>query len=110
MQIGDKRGEGVNFGSLGNVYYNLGNYEKSISYYKQAVDISKQIGDKRGEGINLGNLGDVFSKLERWKEAEQSLCAAVECCKTTITAAAGAFSGAGGTVLLDNLVVGASEG
>jgi len=37
----------------------LGQVEKAIEYYEQALVISKEIGDKRGEGNRLGNLGVV---------------------------------------------------
>jgi len=58
-EIGDRRGEGNHLENLGNAYSDLGQVEKAIEYYEQALVISKEIGDKRGEGNRLGNLGVV---------------------------------------------------
>jgi tetratricopeptide (TPR) repeat protein len=37
--------------------YSLGQYEKAIEHYNQALAISREIGDRQGEGNRLGNLG-----------------------------------------------------
>jgi tetratricopeptide (TPR) repeat protein len=56
-------------GNLGNAYFNLGQVEKAIEYYEQALVISKEIGDRRGEGNHLGNLGNAYSHLGQVEKA-----------------------------------------
>jgi len=68
-EIGDKRGEGVDLGNLGIAYRHLGQVEKAIEYYEQALVISKEIGDRRGEGNRLGNLGNAYSDLGQVEKA-----------------------------------------
>ena len=71
----------------------LGEYERAISHYEQAIVIARQIGDRRNEGIHLGNLGDALSKIGKWEDAEQHLSSAAAICKETFPPAAGAFCG-----------------
>ncbi len=62
-EIGDRQGEGADLGNLGLAYSDLGQVEKAIEYYEQALVIFKKIGDRRGEGADLGNLGLAYSDL-----------------------------------------------
>jgi len=56
-------------GNLGSAYSNMGQVEKAIDYYEQALVISKEIGDRRGEGSDLGNLGNAYNDLGQVKNA-----------------------------------------
>jgi tetratricopeptide (TPR) repeat protein len=38
----------------------LGQIEKAIDYYEQALAIDREIGDRSGEGIDLGNLAEAL--------------------------------------------------
>jgi tetratricopeptide (TPR) repeat protein len=53
----------VVLGNLGNAYSDLGQVEKAIGYYEQALVIAREIGDRRGEGNRLGNLGSAYYQL-----------------------------------------------
>ena len=55
-EIGDRRGEGADLGSLGLAYYHLGQAERAIGFYEQYLAIA-EIGDRRVEGRprQLGN-------------------------------------------------------
>ncbi|MCD4777934.1 MAG: tetratricopeptide repeat-containing protein, partial [Desulfobacterales bacterium] len=46
-EIGDRRGEGNHLGNLGLAYSDLGQVEKAIEYYEQALLIGKEIKDPR---------------------------------------------------------------
>ena len=46
-EIGNRRGEGNHLGNHGNAYRNLGQVEKAIEYYEQALVIGKEIKDPR---------------------------------------------------------------
>jgi tetratricopeptide (TPR) repeat protein len=54
---------GAVLGNLGNAYRALGQVDKAIKYYVQALVIFREIGDRRGEGTDLGNLGVAYSAL-----------------------------------------------
>jgi tetratricopeptide (TPR) repeat protein len=41
----------------------LGNAQKAIEFYKQALGIAREIGDRRGEGSILWNLATDLNKL-----------------------------------------------
>ena len=45
-------------GNLGNAYADLGQVEKAIEYYQQALAISQETGDRRGEGNHLRQPGE----------------------------------------------------
>lgn len=49
--------------TLGALHWEASEYNKAISYYKQALAIDQEIGNRRGEGADLGNLGLVYANL-----------------------------------------------
>jgi tetratricopeptide (TPR) repeat protein len=55
--------EGVALGSLGNAYKDLGDAQKAISYYEQALGIHRELDNRRGEGVTLGYLGSAYANL-----------------------------------------------
>jgi len=57
---------GAILGNLGSAYYDLGQVERAIEYYEQALAIAKEIGDRHGEGTLLNNLGVAFMDLEKY--------------------------------------------
>ena len=61
--LGDRRSEGNHLGNLGLAYAALGDVQKAISYYTQALEIDGEIGDRRVEGVHLGNLGNAYRNL-----------------------------------------------
>jgi tetratricopeptide (TPR) repeat protein len=54
---------------LGMIKLLLGQVEKAIEYYEQALVISKETGDRRGEGTHLGNLGSAYGDLGQVEKA-----------------------------------------
>jgi CHAT domain-containing protein len=75
--VKDREGEGAVLGSLGNVYYSLGNYGRAIEYQEQSLQIARELKDRQGEGVALGNLGSTYFALGNYGKAieyqEQSL-------------------------------------
>jgi tetratricopeptide (TPR) repeat protein len=69
-------------GTVGSAYYCLGQAEKAIGYYEQALVIAREIGDRRGEGTALGNLGATCADLGQVEKAvsfyQQALVIACE--------------------------------
>ena len=70
MEIGDRQGEGVEYGNLGGVFHSLGEYKKAKEYLEKALAITMEIGDRNGEGAAYGNLGTVFHSLGDYKKAK----------------------------------------
>jgi len=56
-------------GTVGNAYFQLGQAEKAIGYYEQALIISRDIQDRLGEGSSLGNLGVAYADLGQTEKA-----------------------------------------
>ena len=61
---------------LGTAYAGLGEVEKAIEHYQEALVISRETGDRRGEANSLGNLGTAYEKLgdlvravDHWRQA-----------------------------------------
>jgi tetratricopeptide (TPR) repeat protein len=55
--------------NLGLVYHDLGEVERALEYYQQALAIAREIGDRRGEGADLGNLGNAYRDLGQVERA-----------------------------------------
>ena len=58
-----KETHGVVLGNIGIAYSALGQVDKAIEYYEQALVIAREIGDRRGEGTWLGSLGVAYHQL-----------------------------------------------
>ena len=67
--MGDKVGEGMSYGNLGNAYQRLGQFKTAIQYHQRHLEIAKEVGDKAGEGASYGNLGNAYGSLGKFKTA-----------------------------------------
>jgi tetratricopeptide (TPR) repeat protein len=72
-QIGDRKSEGDWLSSLGNAYHDLGQLERAIGYYQQALMITREVGDRRAEGADLSNLGLTYRDLGQLERAIEYL-------------------------------------
>ncbi|MDQ7090516.1 MAG: tetratricopeptide repeat protein [Methylococcales bacterium] len=77
-QLGNKAGEAISLGELGNLYAAWGRLEQAIVFYRQAADIHVQHGDKRYEGQDRNNIAGSLIKLQRYKEARSELQRAID--------------------------------
>ena len=68
-EIGARRNEGAWLENIGNTYYSLGQVEKAIEYYEDALAISREVVDRRNEGVWLENLGLVYRALGQVEKA-----------------------------------------
>ena len=80
--MGYPKGEGACRDWLGLVYRALGQVERAIKLYEEALTISHEIGDRQMEGSVLGNLGRAYYSLRQVERAielyEQALAIARE--------------------------------
>jgi len=65
----NSRTKGICLNRLGNAYRNLGDINKSIAYYEQALDFTRKTGDRHWESTVLGNLGIAYKNLGNQKQA-----------------------------------------
>jgi tetratricopeptide (TPR) repeat protein len=75
---GDRRDEGVRLGCLGAAYARLGQAEKAVGCYGEALAIARELGDRQDEGNTLGNMGLAYVRLGRTGEAITVLVQASE--------------------------------
>ena len=69
IEIGDRRGQGLGYGILGNAYGSLGDYRKAIDYHQKCLNIAIVIGDRSGEGGAYGSLGNAYQLLGDYRKA-----------------------------------------
>ena len=55
------RGSSVN--NLGTCFYNLGEYQRAIDLYEEALELFREGGERDGEAASLGNLGNCYGEL-----------------------------------------------
>jgi tetratricopeptide (TPR) repeat protein len=60
---------GVVCGNLGGVYQFLGQYQWSIDFHQQSLEIAREIGNCHGEAASLGNLGNAHRALGEYQWA-----------------------------------------
>lgn len=74
--------EGAYLGYLGFVYSQLGQVDKAITSFEQALIIAREVGNRRSEGGCLGNLGRAYYTLGQMDRAiafyEEALTIAYE--------------------------------
>jgi len=69
-------------GNLGSAYYRMGQVQKAIGFYEQALQMARDANDRRYEGTWLGNLGlciaDLGDKERATRYLEQTLAISIE--------------------------------
>ncbi len=63
LRLNDKQSESVHLVNLGIALSNIGETEKAIEFYEQALPLKRETGDRAGEGRTLGNLGLAYTDL-----------------------------------------------
>jgi CHAT domain-containing protein/Tfp pilus assembly protein PilF len=54
---GDRKGEAITIGLIGNCYKKLGQHAKALEYLQRALAMKRELGDRREEGRTLSHLG-----------------------------------------------------
>jgi tetratricopeptide (TPR) repeat protein len=67
--LNNRQNEGIFLGNLGIAYAELGQVERALEYYQQALEISRETGDQSGESRDLGNLGIAYRHLGQLERA-----------------------------------------
>ncbi|MEM6253122.1 MAG: tetratricopeptide repeat protein [Cyanobacteria bacterium P01_D01_bin.156] len=64
QELGDQSAVGQTYKQLGNVYFFQENYEASLNYQQQALDVAKMLQDKDLEARALNNIGNVYNATD----------------------------------------------
>ena len=78
IEIGDRGGEGRDFGNLGNAYRSLGDYRKAIECHEKHLKIAIETEDQAGKGKAYHNIGTDFYFLEEIENAVDNFVSAVD--------------------------------
>lgn len=62
------------YSQLGNAYFYMENYSRSLEYHKQDLTLARTLGDKLGEAKACGNIGSALKALGQFDES-------VACCR-----------------------------
>ena len=72
-ELGDKEGEGIAYGNLGDVYFSLGEFQEAITYHEKSLDIAREAKNCAEEGKACYAIGCCFKSLGSLDEAERWL-------------------------------------
>jgi CHAT domain-containing protein len=67
--VGDRRGEASTLNNIGLVYDSLGELQKALEFYNQALPLLRVVGNRRGEASTLNNIGFVYNSLGELQKA-----------------------------------------
>jgi tetratricopeptide (TPR) repeat protein len=71
--VGDRSGEGTTLNNLGAVYNTLGQKDKALDFFGQALAIRREVGDRFGESVTLFNIGILLDAMDHTAEAVEYL-------------------------------------
>ncbi len=66
---GDKRGEAIAVGLIGNCYKRFGDHQKALEYLNRALGMKQALGDRLEEGKTLSHLGLVYWEMGDYPRA-----------------------------------------
>ena len=72
-ELGDKEGEGIAYGNLGDVYFSLGEFQEAITYHEKSLDIAREAKNCAEEGKACYAIGCCFEYLGSLDEADRWL-------------------------------------
>ncbi len=70
------------YSQLGNAYFYVENYSKSLEYHKQDLTLARSMGDRLGEAKACGNIGSALKALGQYDES-------IACCRMQLDLARG---------------------
>jgi CHAT domain-containing protein/Tfp pilus assembly protein PilF len=67
--VGDRAEEATTLNNIGSVYKDLGENQRALEYYKQALSLHRTVDNRDGEANTLNNIGTVHDALGEYKTA-----------------------------------------
>jgi tetratricopeptide (TPR) repeat protein len=77
-RINNKEGMALQIGNMANLYYDMGNMEKTMEYYNKALKICENSGNKAGMSRQYGNMGWIWFEAKDYKKAVEYTKKAIE--------------------------------
>jgi len=59
-ETGDRAGEATTLNNIGAVYLGLGELQRALEYYGQALPIQREVGDRAGEAVTRSNIAMIY--------------------------------------------------
>jgi tetratricopeptide (TPR) repeat protein len=81
VQTGNRAGEALTLGQLGNLYATVGRSEDAVRFYRQAADVFVDLRDPRNEGAVRNNAAIELIRLGQFDDARLELERAITCKK-----------------------------
>lgn len=75
--VGDRRGEAITLGYIGNCHKRLGDFSRALDYLNRALQMKQELGDRLEEGKTLSHLGLVYWEMGSYQEAIEHLIRAI---------------------------------
>jgi CHAT domain-containing protein len=63
QKLGNKKLQAVTLNNIGGVCDTLGEKQKALQYFNQALPMSRAVGDRGGEAITLNNIAGIYEDL-----------------------------------------------
>lgn len=65
----NKAKEAVALENLARIFFNIGNYTRTLTYFFDVLEISADQGDRYNQAITLNNIGIVYAENKQWSKA-----------------------------------------
>jgi tetratricopeptide (TPR) repeat protein len=82
-EVGNRAGEATTLNNIGLVYRSLGELQRALEYYQQALPIRREVGNRAGEAVTRynmamihrarGELGRAVAELEQVVELDRQV-------------------------------------
>lgn len=66
---GDRKGEAITTGLIGNCYKKFGEHPKALEYLQRALAMKRELGDRVEEGKTLSHLGLLYWEMSQYPQA-----------------------------------------
>lgn len=66
---GDRKGEAITTGLIGNCYKKFGEHQKALDYLQRALAMKRELGDRVEEGKTLSHLGLLYWEMGQYPQA-----------------------------------------
>jgi CHAT domain-containing protein/Tfp pilus assembly protein PilF len=76
-EAGDRLGEAITLGHLGNCYKRLGDHPRALELLQRALKMKQELGDRLEEGKTLSHLGLVYWEMGEYGEAIRVLTGSI---------------------------------
>jgi len=74
---GDRKGEAITIGLIGNCYKRLGEHDKALEFLQKALTMKRELGDRLEEGKTLNNIGLFYWETSQYSKAFEPLNGAI---------------------------------